>query len=80
MDKSSKIFVAGHRGLVGSAILKNLQQRGYTHFVLRTHAELDLTDQLAVNEFFAKEKPKLETFTILAFPPKQPSFNPAEQC
>ena len=58
MDKNSKIFVAGHRGLVGSAILKNLQQRGYTHFVLRTHAELDLTDQLAVNEFFAAEKPE----------------------
>lgn len=58
MNKDSKIFVAGHRGLVGSAILKNLQQKGYTNFVLRTHAELDLTDQIAVNEFFASEKPK----------------------
>lgn len=58
MNKDSKIFVAGHRGLVGSAILKNLQQKGYTNFVLRTHAELDLTDQLAVNEFFALEKPE----------------------
>lgn len=58
MNKSSKIFVAGHRGLVGSAILKNLQTKGYTHFVLRTHQELDLTDQLAVNAFFAKEKPE----------------------
>nr|WP_129734033.1 GDP-L-fucose synthase [Parabacteroides goldsteinii] len=58
MNKDSKIFVAGHRGLVGSAILKNLQQKGYTNFVLRTHAELDLTDQLAVNEFFAAEKPE----------------------
>lgn len=58
MNKESKIFVAGHRGLVGSAILKNLQQKGYTNFVLRTHAELDLTDQLAVNEFFAAEKPE----------------------
>ena len=58
MNKDSKIFVAGHRGLVGSAILKNLQQKGYTNFVLRTHAELDLTDQLAVNEFFASEKPE----------------------
>lgn len=58
MNKDSKIFVAGHRGLVGSAILKNLQQKGYTNFVLRTHAELDLTDQFAVNEFFALEKPE----------------------
>lgn len=58
MNKDSKIFVAGHRGLVGSAILKNLQQKGYTNFVLRTHAELDLTDQLAVNEFFAIEQPE----------------------
>lgn len=58
MNKDSKIFVAGHRGLVGSAILKNLQQKGYTNFVLRTHAELDLTDQCAVNEFFAAEKPE----------------------
>ncbi|WP_278631344.1 GDP-L-fucose synthase family protein [Parabacteroides goldsteinii] len=58
MNKDSKIFVAGHRGLVGSAILKNLQQKGYTNIVLRTHAELDLTDQCAVNEFFATEKPE----------------------
>lgn len=58
MNKDSKIFVAGHRGLVGSAILKNLRQKGYTNFVLRTHAELDLTDQSAVNEFFAVEKPE----------------------
>lgn len=58
MNKDSKIFVAGHRGLVGSAILKNLQQKGYTNFVLRTHTELDLTDQYAVNEFFATEKPE----------------------
>ena len=58
MNKDSKIFVAGHRGLVGSAILKNLQQKGYTNFVLRTHAELNLTDQYAVNEFFATEKPE----------------------
>lgn len=58
MNKDSKIFVAGHRGLVGSAILKNLQQKGYTNFVLRTHTELDLTNQCAVNEFFATEKPE----------------------
>ena len=50
MNKDSKIFVAGHRGLVGSAILKNLKAKGYTNFVLRTHAELDLTDQLCGRE------------------------------
>ena len=58
MEKNSKIFVAGHRGLVGSAILKYLRNKCYTNFVLRTHAELDLTDQVAVNEFFAQEKPE----------------------
>lgn len=58
MNKDSKIFVAGHRGLVGSAIVKNLREKGYTNFVLRTHAELDLTDQRAVNEFFASEQPE----------------------
>lgn len=58
MKKDSKIFVAGHRGLVGSAILKNLQHKGYTNFVLRTHQELDLTCQDAVNIFFAAEKPE----------------------
>lgn len=58
MNKDSKIFVAGHRGLVGSAILSNLKEKGYTNFVLRTHSELDLTNQEAVNEFFANEKPE----------------------
>lgn len=58
MEKNSKIFVAGHRGLVGSAILKNLQSKGYHNFLLRTHAELDLTDQQAVNTFFAVEQPE----------------------
>lgn len=58
MNKDSKIFVAGHRGLVGSAILKNLRSKGYVNFVLRTHGELDLTDQSAVNAFFAEEKPE----------------------
>ena len=57
MERNSKIFVAGHRGLVGSAILKNLKKRGYTNFVLRTHDELDLTDQSGVHSFFEKEKP-----------------------
>lgn len=58
MKKESKIYVAGHNGLVGSAILKGLKQKGYTSFLLRTHKELDLTDQHAVNEFFAEEKPE----------------------
>ncbi|HEY5499530.1 MAG TPA: GDP-L-fucose synthase [Bacteroidales bacterium] len=58
MEKKAKIFVAGHRGLVGSAILKNLQSKGYDNFVLRTFSELDLTNQAAVSEFFAAEKPE----------------------
>ncbi len=58
MEKNSKIFVAGHRGLVGSAILNNLRNKGYHNFVLRTHAELDLTDQSAVYRFFEEEKPE----------------------
>lgn len=58
MDKSSKIYVAGGTGLVGSALLKALQSQGYTNLVLRTRKELELTDQQAVSEFFAKEKPE----------------------
>ncbi|MDD4515617.1 GDP-L-fucose synthase [Massilibacteroides sp.] len=58
MDLKNKIFVAGHRGLVGSAILKNLKERGFTNFALRTHKELDLTNQQAVNQFFSEEKPE----------------------
>ena len=57
LSKDSKIYVAGHRGLVGSAIWNNLQQRGYTNLVGRTHSELDLTDQVAVRQFFDKECP-----------------------
>jgi GDP-L-fucose synthase len=57
MDKGSKIYIAGHRGLVGSAIMRNLRQKGYTNLVLRTRAELDLLDQAATKSFFAKEKP-----------------------
>jgi len=57
MNKDSKIFVAGHRGLVGSAIWNNLKSRGYDNLVGRTHSELDLTNQLAVKEFFDKEQP-----------------------
>ena len=58
MDKASKIFVAGHRGLVGSAILRKLQAEGYTNLVTRTRAELDLRDQAAVNRFFEEERPE----------------------
>jgi GDP-L-fucose synthase len=58
MQKKSKIYIAGHRGLVGSAILKNLQAKGYTNFVTRTHSELDLSNQNAVQEFFENEKPE----------------------
>jgi GDP-L-fucose synthase len=57
LDKNSKIYVAGHHGLVGSAIWNNLQQRGYTNLVGRSHKELDLTDQLAVRRFFDEERP-----------------------
>ena len=57
LDKSSKIYVAGHNGLVGSAIWNNLLQRGYTNLVGRSHKELDLTDQVAVKQFFDEEKP-----------------------
>ena len=55
MNKDSKIFIAGHRGLVGSAILKNLTAKGYTNTVIRTHSELDLTDTAAVADFFKEE-------------------------
>ncbi len=57
MDKNVKIYIAGHRGLVGSAIVRNLQEKGYTNLLIRTHAELDLTDQKATDAFFAEEKP-----------------------
>jgi GDP-L-fucose synthase len=58
MDKHAKIYVAGHRGLVGSAIMRQLAKQGYTNIVTRTHAELDLTNQQAVEDFFAAEKPE----------------------
>ena len=57
LTKESKIYVAGHKGLVGSAIWNNLQKRGYTNLVGRSHKELDLTDQLAVRKFFDEERP-----------------------
>ena len=58
MNKDAKIYVAGHRGLVGSAILKNLQQKGYQNTITRTHKELDLIHQQATADFFEKEKPE----------------------
>ena len=63
MNKSSKIYIAGHRGLVGSAIVKNLESKGYTNLVYRTHKELDLLDSIAVENFFKKEQPE---YVILA--------------
>ena len=58
MEKNAKIYVAGHRGLVGSALMRQLSAQGYTNIVARTHAELDLTNQEAVKQFFADEKPE----------------------
>ena len=58
MDINAKIYVAGHRGLVGSAIIKNLNSKGYFNIVTKTHAELDLTDQLAVQDFFKNHQPE----------------------
>ncbi|MBR4169610.1 MAG: GDP-L-fucose synthase [Lachnospiraceae bacterium] len=63
MEKNAKIYVAGHRGLVGSAIVRNLQSKGYDNIIGRTHAELDLTDQAAVRSFFEEEKPE---YVVLA--------------
>ena len=59
MTKTSKIYIAGHRGLVGSAIVKNLEQKGYTNLIYRTHEELDLLDSVAVANFFKTEKPEI---------------------
>ena len=58
MNTDSKIYIAGHRGMVGSAIMRNLQKKGYTNIVTRTSAELDLRNQQAVADFFEKEKPE----------------------
>ena len=57
INKEDKIYVAGHRGLVGSAIVRNLREKGYENIVGRTHRELDLTDQAAVRAFFEAERP-----------------------
>ena len=58
MESNAKIYVAGHRGMVGSAIIRELNKQGYTHIITRTHKELDLTRQEAVEEFFEDEKPE----------------------
>jgi GDP-L-fucose synthase len=58
MNKNSKIFVAGHKGLIGSAIIRNLEKNGYSNIIKRSHQELDLRDQLGVWHFFNKEKPE----------------------
>lgn len=63
MEKESKIYIAGHNGLVGSAIVKNLKAKGYTNLVFRSSSELDLTNQAAVTTFFETEKPE---YVILA--------------
>ena len=58
MELNSKIYVAGHRGMVGSAIVRELKRLGYTNIITRTHSELDLTNQAAVDKFFEEEKPE----------------------
>lgn len=58
MEKEAKIYVAGHRGMVGSAIVRELERQGYHNIITRTHSQLDLTDQNAVEEFFRLEKPE----------------------
>ena len=63
MNKDSKIYLAGHNGLVGSAIWKNLQNKEYTNLIGRSHSELDLMDGAAVKKFFDEEKPE---YVILA--------------
>jgi GDP-L-fucose synthase len=63
MDLNDKIYIAGHRGLVGSAIVRQLEERGFTNFLMRTHKELDLTNQAEVQSFFQEEKPD---YVILA--------------
>jgi AraC-like DNA-binding protein len=60
MEKGSKIYVAGHRGMVGSAIVRELQRQGYTNIITRTHQELDLLRQEEVERFFEEEKPYLK--------------------
>ena len=60
MDKNAKIYVAGHCGMVGSAIVRELRRQGYHNIITRTHGELDLCRQEKVEEFFAEERPEYE--------------------
>ena len=64
MEKSSKIYIAGHRGMVGSSILRALKAKGFSDFLLKTSAELDLRNQQAVNDFF--EKGRWKTFVLFS--------------
>ena len=66
MEKDAKIYVAGHRGMVGSAIVRQLEKEGYTNIITRTHKELDLCRQDAVEEFFAKEVNVFRLFLYLS--------------
>lgn len=63
MNKTDKIYIAGHRGMVGSAILRQLKNEGFTNFILCTSLELDLRNQQAVAEFFAEKKTRLCFFS-----------------
>ena len=59
MDKTSKIYIAGHRGMVGSAVVRKLKHEGFENLIFRTSSELDLKDQSAVNRFFNDEQPEM---------------------
>ncbi|BEJ66739.1 hypothetical protein B10204_13900 [Campylobacter jejuni] len=65
MQKNSKIYIAGHTGLVGSSILKKLQNDGYENLIFRTHSELDLTNQQAVTDFFKKKNQNMFFYVLL---------------
>ena len=65
MEKDAKIYVAGHKGMVGSAICRALQRNGYTNIITRSHKELDLCRQVAVEEFFSREKPVMSAYSSL---------------
>ena len=77
MEQNAKIYVAGHRGMVGSAIVRELQRQGYNNIITRTHAELDLINQEAVNRFFEQEKSRntyswLQQRSVASLPTRQP--------
>ena len=72
MDKNTKIYVAGHHGLVGSAIWNNLSGRGYTNLVGRSHKELDLLDSVAVKRFFDEEQPEYVFLACLLYTSPSP--------